>query len=224
MINPARSGGRFFSLDGIDGCGKSTQCRLLADWLRGRGYKVVQCADPGGTPIGDALRDLLLNDRYKNISLRCELFLFMASRAQLVAQVIRRALEWGEVVVCDRFLLANVVYQGHGGNLLYSPYGDDIDEDLLWDIGRFATRGIEPDLTLVLDLPEDVALSRRNRPPDRMESRPASYHGWIREGFLVEARRQPDRIHIIDASPPIEVVQQRIREEVERVLEAGPRT
>src|SRR5262245_2337202 len=101
----------FISLDGIDGTGKSTQCRLLADWLRAQGHQVVECADPGGTPIGDVLRGLLLDHR-REMTVACEAFLFMASRAQLVAEVIRPALKAGQVVVSDRYLLANVVYQG----------------------------------------------------------------------------------------------------------------
>src|SRR4051812_36986118 len=104
--------GLFISLDGVDGSGKSTQCRLLADWLRGRGFVVTECADPGGTAIGSVIRELLL-DRRRQMTLTCEAFLFMASRAQLTAEVIRPALEAGGAVVCDRFLLANVVYQGH---------------------------------------------------------------------------------------------------------------
>src|SRR5262245_56156492 len=133
----------FISLDGLDGCGESTQCRLLAEWLRGRGFYVVQCADPGGTPVGDGIRNLLLSD-FHQLTLTCEAFLFMASRAQLVAQVIRPALDTGRAVVCDRFLLANIVYQGHAGGL---------DVEQLWAMGRLATGGLEPDLTIVLDLP-----------------------------------------------------------------------
>src|ERR671935_2032681 len=106
----------FVSLDGLDGTGKSTQCRLLADWLRGRGYAVTECADPGGTPVGDAIRDLLL-DRRREMALPCEALLFMASRAQLTAEVIRPALGAGRAVVSDRYLLANDVYQGHAGGL-----------------------------------------------------------------------------------------------------------
>lgn len=204
----------FISLDGLDGSGKSTQCRLLADWLRGRGHKVVQCADPGSTAVGESLRDLLLHGRDKNMTRLCEAFLFMASRAQLVAEVIRPALEIGEVVVCDRFLLANVAYQGYGGGL---------DVDRLWDVGRLATGGLEPDLTLVLDLPLDAALGRRNRAPDRVERRAPEYQQRVREGFLTEARRRPDRIRVIDAGPPVEVVHGLICKEVERVLGAGPR-
>jgi dTMP kinase len=207
------SRGLFFSLDGIDGTGKSTQCRLLADWLRDRGLDVVTCTDPGGTPVGSALRDILLHHRGE-MAPSCEAFLFMASRAQLVAEVIRPALEAGRVVVCDRFLLANVVYQGHAGGL---------DVGRLWDIGQLSTGGIEPDLTLVLDLPLEAAFGRRGRAPDRMESKTREFQQRVREGFLTEARRRPDRIRIVDAGPPVEVVQQQIREEVERVLAAGPR-
>lgn len=205
----------FISLDGIDGTGKSTQCRLLADWLRARPFQVTQCTDPGGTPIGAVIRSLLLDHRHA-LTLTCEAFLFMASRSQLVAEVIQPALDAGEVVVSDRFLLANVVYQGHAGGL---------DPEQLWQMGRLSTGGLEPDLTLVLDLPLELALARRQaRMPgpqgsaDRMESRAAEFHRRVREGFLTEAQRQPERIRVIDASPPVEVVHERICQEVARVL------
>src|SRR5262245_30646252 len=107
---------RFISLDGIDGTGKSTQCRALADWLRGRGLSVTACTDPGGTAIGDAIRALVLDAR-KDMAVTTEMLLYMASRAELVTRVIRPALAAGDVVVSDRFLLANVVYQGHAGGL-----------------------------------------------------------------------------------------------------------
>src|SRR5437868_3427128 len=151
----------FVSLDGLAGTGKSTQCRLLAEWLRGRGLMVTECADPGGTAVGDQLRELLLHRREARVAPACEALLFMASRAQLVAEVIRPALDSGRAVVCDRYLLANVVYQGHAGGL---------DVGRLWEVGRLSTGGLEPDLTLVLDLPPDAAASRRGRAPDRMES------------------------------------------------------
>jgi dTMP kinase len=204
--------GTFLSLDGLDGTGKSTQCRLLAGWLRARGYAVTECVDPGGTEVGGILRWLLLN-RPRQVALRCEALLFMASRAQLVAEVIRPALEAGKVVVADRYLLANVVYQGHAGGL---------DPEELWQVGRFATGGLVPDLTVVLDLLPDVARDRRTGPADRVESRGADYHARVREGFLAEARRRPDCIRVVDASPPIEVVHERITQEVSRVLAAGP--
>jgi dTMP kinase len=197
----------FISLDGLDGTGKSTQCRLLADWLRKQGQEVVECADPGGTAVGDAIRDILLGQRHSSqsnfsMSLPCEALLFMASRAQLTAEVIRPALAAGRGIVADRYLLANVVYQGHAGGL---------DPDQLWEIGRIATGGLLPDLTLVLDLPVEVALSRRAGPTDRVESRDLAYHTRVREGFLAEARRHSDIIQVVDASQPIQKVHERIR-------------
>jgi dTMP kinase len=204
--------GLFFSLDGLDGAGKSKQCRLLAEWLRGQGQTVVTCADPGGTPVGDRIRELLLQ---QHMTLSCEALLFMASRAQLVAEVIRPALDAGHIVVSDRFLLANVVYQGHAGGL---------DVDKLWDLGRFAARGLEPDLTLVLDLPLEQTQARRKPTADRLEGRDDAYHRLVREGFLIEARRQPERIRVIDARGAVETVQAGIRQEVARVLAAHPRS
>jgi dTMP kinase len=205
-MTPTR--GFFLSLDGIDGTGKSTQCRLLADWLRGRGFDVVFCVDPGGTPLGQEVRQILLSGRH-HLTPACEALLFMASRAQLVAEVIRPALDAGKVVLSDRFLLANVVYQGYGGGL---------DVEQLWQVGALSTGGVEPDLTLLLDLPLDAALARRGRPADRMESKPREYHERVREGFLTEARRRPDRIILIDAQPGIDEVQARLRQVVEHWL------
>jgi dTMP kinase len=202
----------FLSLDGLDGTGKTTHCRLLADWLRARGHAVTACADPGGTPMGETIRALLL-DRRREMTVACEALLFMACRAELTAEVIRPALDAGRAVVCDRFLLANVAYQGYAGGL---------EPDLLWAIGRLATGGLEPDLTLILDLPVEAAKSRRQGSGDRFESRDAAYQARVREGFLAEARRRPDRLRVVDAAQPIPVVQQRICEEVARVLAAGP--
>jgi dTMP kinase len=205
--------GLFLTLDGLDGTGKSTQCRLLADWLRACGERVTACREPGGTVLGDRIRPLIL-DGHDHPTLTAEMFLFMASRAQLVAEVIRPALDAGEVVLCDRYLLANIVYQGHAGGL-------DVDE--LWRVGRLATGGVEPDLTLVLDLPTDAALVRRDRPADRVESRGADYHEKVRQGFLTEARRRPERIRVVNAAGPVEEVHGLIRQEVERVLAARAR-
>jgi dTMP kinase len=204
--------GVFLSLDGLDGTGKSTQCRLLADWLRQQGREVVTCVDPGGTAVGQVLREIVLSHRHE-LALPAEALLFMASRAQLTAEVIAPALEAGRLVLSDRFLLANVVYQGHAGGL---------DPDLLWQVGRFSTGGRDPDLTLVLDLAPELARARCRRPADRVESRPADYHLRVRQGFLTEAARAPERIKVIDASLPIAAVQEAIRQEVTRFLKAIP--
>jgi dTMP kinase len=198
----------FISIDGLDGTGKSTQCRLLANWFRSRGHAVVECADPGGTPIGDVIRGLLLDHR-PEMSLACEAFLFMASRAQLTAEVIRPALAEGKIVVSDRYLLANVVYQAHAGGL---------DPDKLWEIGRLATGGLEPDLTFVLDLPVEAASGRRSGPADRIESRGASFEARVRAGFLAEAKRNPRLIRVINASRSADLVHREMRDTVATLL------
>jgi dTMP kinase len=191
----------FLSLDGIDGTGKSTQCRLLVEWLRESGVETVSCTDPGGTPVGEQLRQLLLASRTE-MSSRAEALLFMASRAELVARVIRPALETGRVVVSDRFVAATIAYQGHAGGL--AP-------DELWDLGRFSTGGLLPDLTIVLDLPVAGAAARRRRTADRMEGRGAEYLERVRQGFLAEAARDARRFTVLDASPSVAVVQDRLR-------------
>jgi len=193
--------GPFISLEGIDGAGKSNQCRLLASLLRSWGFEVVECRDPGGTEVGTLLRELLLGHR-SQLALPCEALLFLASRAQLVAEVIRPALEAGKAVVADRFTLSTVVYQGHGGGL---------EPKDLWQAGRLATGNLEPRLTVVLDLPVPLARERLQRPPDRMESKPLEFHERVRQGFLREARYH-QRIKVVDASLPVETVHERIRE------------
>jgi dTMP kinase len=199
----------FLSLDGLDGTGKSTQCRLLVEWLRGQKVPVTETTDPGGTAIGQELRKLVLFGREHRIATTTEAMLFMASRAQLVEEVIRPALERGEVVVSDRFTLANVVYQGHAGGMR--------PEDL-WTVGRIVTGGLEPHLTLVFDLPLDVAQSRRKLEADRLENRGEEFHQAVRRGFVFEAGRRPDRYRIIDATPDADTVQRAVRREVAKLL------
>jgi dTMP kinase len=199
----------FVSLDGLDGTGKSTQCRLLVEWLAGQKIPATACVDPGGTELGAKLREILLFGKQHRIATTTEALLFMASRAQLVDEVIRPALDRGEVVVSDRFLLANVVYQGHAGGM---------DPEQLWSVGAVATGGLEPDLTLVFDLPPEVAAARRQGEADRMEARDEDFHRAVRRGFLYEAGRRPDRHRLIDASPDVDAVQKLVRREVARLL------
>ena len=191
----------FLSLDGIDGTGKSTQCRLLVEWLNTSDIPAVACADPGGTPLGDQLRQILLESR-ADISDRAEALLFMASRAELVARVVHPALESGQVVVSDRFVAANVCYQGHGRGL---------PPEELWSVGEFATGGLMPDMTIILDLPVEQAVARRGRAADRMERRGEQFLERVRQGFLSEARSRPGRWFVIDASPDEESVQLALR-------------
>jgi dTMP kinase len=188
----------FFSFDGIDGVGKSTQVSLLADALRARGKEVLICRDPGSTPLGERIREVLLaNDSDTPISRRAEMLLYMAARAQLVEQVIRPALDAGKVVIADRYLLANVVYQGHAGGL---------DPQEIWDVGRVATRGLMPDCIFLLDMIPTRAGQRIDRPLDRMESQGDEFRERLRSGFLHEAAGR-ERVHVIAADGPVEQVQ-----------------
>jgi dTMP kinase len=199
----------FISLDGLDGTGKSTQSRLLVEWLAGQKVPVTACADPGGTAIGQQIRQFILFGREHRVAVATEALLFMASRAQLVEEVIRPALDRGDVVISDRFTLANVVYQGHAGGM---------DPKDLWAVGRVATGGLEPDLTLVFDLDLDAAFARRNREADRVEERDREFHARVQTGFRYEAGMQPEKYRRIDAGKDVEAVQRAVRREVARLL------
>jgi dTMP kinase len=217
---PAR--GLFLTLDGPDGGGKTTQAATLAAWLRAQGVTVLTCRDPGGTSLGERVRPILLDRGTVNLSLRAEMLLYMASRAQLVEEVIRPALELGQVVVSDRYLLANIVYQGYAGGLAVDEVGR---------VGLAATGGLLPDLTLILDVPVAVARARVGGARDRIEDRPEAYHSKVREGFLRAAEEgrdgacpyYPAPIVVLDASADPETISDRIRSEVERALALGPR-
>ena len=192
----------FLSIDGIDGCGKSTQVRLLAEWLSQQGHAVVACRDPGSTPLGEQVRELLVHRDDLQIHRRSEMFLYMAARAQMVEEVIRPALAAGQTVLADRYLLANVVYQGHAGGL---------DVSTLWEIGRVAVDGLMPDLAIVLDLPLEEAERRRQGPADRMESQGAEFLDRVRRGFLAEAARRPNAVRVVNAARAVADVQQELR-------------
>jgi dTMP kinase len=190
---------RFIALDGIDGSGKSSQIGPLVEWLRHRGCRVTTCRDPGSTPAGDAIRAILHDLR---LAPTAEMFLYMAARAQLVQEVIRPALGRGEWVVSDRYLLANIVYQGHAGGL---------DPDVIRDVGSEATGGLMPDLVLLLDVDLAVSAARLDRPLDKLENRGDGYRRKLRAGYLAEAAGQPDLIRVIEADAPIDEVGDRIR-------------
>ena len=200
--------GLFFSIDGDDGVGKSTQSELFCQWLRGQGREVLACRDPGSTQLGDAVREILLNRHDLEIHRRSEMLLYMAARAQMVEEIIRPALEQGKIVVSDRYLLANVVYQGYGGGL---------DVETLWQVGRVSTGGLMPDLTIVLDLPAKTAAGRIDRQLDRMEQQGDAFHARVREGFLIEAKRRPG-IVVVNADASIEEVQNAIRLAAEKYM------
>lgn len=200
---------RFIVLDGMDGAGKSSQLVALADWIRGYGHEVVTCRDPGSTAVGDAIRAILLERRDLELDATAEMFLYMAARAQLVAEVVRPALARGAWVVSDRFLLSNVVYQGHAGGLR---------PETIWGVGAIATGGLTPDLILVLDVDLETAARRMNRPLDKMEDRGDGYRSRLRAGYLKESAANSERVFVVDANDSPAAVSESIREAVTRTF------
>ena len=193
---------RFIVLDGMDGAGKSSQVGPLADWLAGPGRPVTTCRDPGSTPVGDAIRAILLDRHDLHLEPTAEMLLYMAARAQLVAEVIAPALARGEWVVSDRYLLSNIVYQGHAGGL---------DPATIRGVGDVATAGLAPGLVLVLDVDLETAARRLDRPLDKLENRGDGYRMRLREGYLREAAAAPEIVRVIDASASPDEVAVRIR-------------
>jgi dTMP kinase len=193
--------GRFITLDGVDGGGKSTQVQRLQESLLARGCSCRTFRDPGSTRLGEALREILLHRHEIPLAAHAEMLLYMASRAQLVAEVLRPALEECDFVITDRYLLANVVYQGVAGGL---------PPEEIWQVGRVATGGLAPDLTIVLDLPIETAAARIDRTRDRLESRGEAYFQRVREGFLQEHRHAGGPSVVIDASQSVDRVHEQI--------------
>ena len=196
---------RFIVLDGMDGAGKSSQVGPLVAWLADRGIATTTCRDPGATPTGDAIRAILLDRHDLQLSPTAEMLLYMAARAQLVAEVIEPALARGEWVVSDRYLLSNVVYQGHAGGL---------DPEAIRRVWAVATRGRMPDLVLLLDVDLATAANRLDRPLDKLENRGDDYRQRLRAGYLREAAAAPDTIRVIDAAAAPDAVAGAIREQL----------
>jgi len=201
--------GKFFVFDGIDGAGKTTQVRRLADRLRGLGREVITVQDPGSTALGRSVRELLLHRSDLNPDLTCEVFLLLGARAQTAAEIIRPNLAAGRVVISDRFVSATLAYQG---------FGSGFDIPTLQTLARVAVAGLEPDLTLVFDMDFDDARRRVGKARDRIEARDESYHRRVAEGFRELARRDPDRYHRIDASATEDAVAESVFRAVEPKL------
>lgn len=200
--------GFFIVFEGGEGAGKSTQEALLADALTFEGRSVVRTREPGGTPAGEAIRNVLLSNEYAGLSDRAEALLFAAARGEHVKQVIRPALDDGAIVICDRYLDSSVAYQG---------YGRELGADRVRDLSVWATEGLLPDLTILLDVDPTVGLSRVES-PDRLESEPIDYHERVRAAFLDIATREPGRFLVVDASGSAEEIATIIRGRVAQLL------
>jgi dTMP kinase len=197
----------FISFEGIDGVGKSTQADLLETWLQGKGKTVVRTLEPGGTEVGVEIRKILLHHR-GDLAPRAEAALFAADRAHHVASKIRPALSRGEIVITDRYFDSSVAYQGAGRELSQT----EVRDLSLWAVG-----GLLPDLTVLLDLPADVARNRRNgsgTEPDRLESEKIEFFERARQAYLDLAKAEPNRFLVIDASATVEQMQQQIVDRV----------
>jgi len=216
--------GLFITFEGPDGAGKTTQVRLLADALAAMGRTVVLTREPGGTRIGDSIRSLLLSPEHTEMDARTEVLLYAAQRAQNVAERILPALGRGDVVIGDRFVDASIAYQSAGLG---------VDEAIVRRVNEFATGGLKPDRTYLLDLPEEegrrrLAARTRERAGgpaglDRIERRTAEYHRRVREAFRRIARENPGRVLLLDALQPPETLARIILEDCRRLLEAADR-
>ncbi|MDN0198081.1 dTMP kinase [Streptomyces sp. S.PNR 29] len=205
---PAASG-FFIALEGGDGAGKSTQAEALAEWIRAKGHEVVLTREPGATPVGKRLRSILLDVSSAGLSHRAEALLYAADRAEHVDTVVRPALERGAVVISDRYIDSSVAYQGAGR---------DLSPTEIARINRWATNGLVPHLTVLLDVSPETARERFTEAPDRLESEPAEFHARVRAGFLTLAAADPGRYLVVDAGQEPEAVTTAVRHRLDQVL------
>lgn len=202
--------GLFVVLDGGEGCGKSTQAKLLREHLERAGRTVHVFRDPGTTRVGELIRGILLNPAHTEIAMRCEMLLYMAARAQMMSEVIRPLLEKGDVVISDRFISSTLAYQ---------LGGEGLTADEIRTVGSIAVGGKQwwPDVTLILDMPVEHSSARLKRERDRIEQRPPEYHRQVRERYLAQAKASPQTYRVIDADRAVEVVHAEIVRAVESV-------
>ena len=205
--------GLYITFEGGEGCGKSTQSRLLLKKLEQQNIPVVLTHEPGGTALGNELRKTLKRKRDSSISPQAELFLVAASRAQLVTEVIRPALKEGKVVLCDRFTHSTMVYQG---------YGRGLDFTAIQMVNNMATRNLNPALIILLDISPEQGLARKQSLKDRFELEDLSFHRRVREGYVKMAAAEPDRWLVIDASLPKGKIAEIIWDRVSRLLTNFP--
>ena len=210
--------GTFITLEGVEGSGKTTQCALLRDHLRNQGRDVVETREPGGTDLGEKIRKILLSPSTSVPVPASELLLFLAARAQQVAEIVMPALEGGQWVICDRFADATLAYQG---------YGRRFDIEAIKGLNDIATGGLKPDITILLDLDAETGIRRAiagkgefagDKTGDRMENEDIEFHERVRRGYLTLARQEPDRIKVVPVSGSIEDVHRATISAIEPLL------
>lgn len=201
----------FISLEGPEGSGKSSQLPLLAEYIESLGFNVIRTREPGGTRIGDQIREVLVRMDNENLHPRTEILLFLAARAQLVEEVIKPSLAEGKVILCDRFGDSTLAYQG---------YGHGLDLDKLRAMLQFATNGLKPDLTILLDVDILTGLKRKKAKEEwnRLDAYESSFHERVRKGYHTLAQEEPERWRIVDASQPADLVQSQLRSLVQKAL------
>lgn len=188
--------GLFITFEGADGCGKTTQMNLLAEYLKKQGREVVLTREPGGKGLGEKIREILLNYDGE-VSDRCESFLFLADRAQNIDTIVNPAVDAGKIVLCDRHTDSSVAYQG---------YGRGLDIERINMLNNLATNGKKPDITFVFDIDTETSMKRVGKEKDRMESAGVEFHNRVRQGYLELAKQEPQRIKVIDATKSIEEI------------------
>ncbi len=199
--------GLFITFEGADGCGKTTQIELLNKYLKEKGRRTLLTREPGAKGLGVKLREILLNYDGE-VSPQCESFLFLADRAQHVDCIIKPALKEGIVILCDRHTDSTVAYQG---------YGRGLDLDRINMLNDIATGGLKPDLTIVFDVDVETSMTRVGKEKDRMESSGVDFFNKVREGYLEIAKKEPNRVKVIDSSDTIENIHKKVVELVEKL-------
>lgn len=201
--------GKLITFEGSEGSGKSTQIKLIFDYLKKQKRKVLLLREPGGVEISEKIRRILLDVKNDRMAKECEMLLYMAARAQLVKEILAPALRDGTIVLCDRFLDSTICYQG---------YGCGMDIDLIQRIGQFATQGIKPHLTFVFDIATEEGLNRISREKDRIENRPVSYHARVRLGYRELAKMEPRRVKLIQGNLGKEEIHEEVKSFVNPLL------
>ncbi len=202
------SKGLFITFEGADGCGKTTQIKLLDKYLRESGYKTLLTREPGAKGLGEKIREILLNYDGE-VSSNCESFLFLADRAQHIDCIIKPAIASGVIVLCDRHTDSTIAYQG---------YGRGVNINKLKELNEIAVNGLNPDLTMVFDIDAKTSMARVGNEKDRMESAGIEFFEKVRKGYLEIAKQEPERVKVIDSTKSIEEIHKKVLELIKNVI------